>query len=413
MEELIIDNFAGGGGASEGIELATKRKVDIAINHDPSAIRLHKTNHPNTKHYCENVWDVDPIEATQGQPVALCWFSPDCKHFSRAKGKTPVDKKIRGLAWVAVRWASKVKPRVIILENVPEFKTWCPVKNNRPVKSKKGETFHKFINALEHLGYKVEYKELKACDYGAPTTRKRFFLVARCDNKPIVFPEPTHGENKIPYVPASEIIDWDIEVPSIFNRKKSLSENTLVRIARGINKFVIEDKPYIVDKSAYFLTHYYTHQGLETRGSSLREPINTIPTANRFGLVRVDFNDIRLPDDKELYAFLIKYYGSEIGQSINRPLHTITTKDRFGLIVVKGKEYKIADIGLRMLTPRELFRGQGFSESYVIDRDYKWNSYPKTEQVARCGNSVPPILSKVLIESNLPELCGISYSNAI
>ncbi|GAX66759.1 TPA: DNA cytosine methyltransferase [Clostridioides difficile] len=394
MKELIIDNFAGGGGASEGIELATKRKVDIAINHDPSSIRLHKTNHPNTKHYCENVWDVDPVEATQGQPVALCWFSPDCKHFSRAKGKTPVDKKIRGLAWVAVRWASKVKPRVIILENVPEFKTWCPVKNDRPVKSKKGETFHKFINALERLGYKVEYKELKACDYGAPTTRKRFFLIARCDNKPIVFPEPTHGENKIPYIPASEIIDWDIEVPSIFNRKKPLSENTLVRIARGINKFIIEDKPYIVNKSAYFLTHYYTHQGLETRGSSLRKPINTIPTANRFGLVRVDFNDIRLPDNEELYEFL-KYYGSEIGQSLNRQLQ------------------KINDIGLRMLTPRELFRGQGFPESYVIDRDYKWNLYPKTEQVARCGNSVPPILSKVLVESNLPELCGISYSNAI
>ncbi|HAU4845807.1 DNA cytosine methyltransferase (plasmid) [Clostridioides difficile] len=394
MKELIIDNFAGGGGASEGIELATKRKVDIAINHDPSSIRLHKTNHPNTKHYCENVWDVDPVEATQGQPVALCWFSPDCKHFSRAKGKTPVDKKIRGLAWVAVRWASKVKPRVIILENVPEFKTWCPVKNDRPVKSKKGETFHKFINALERLGYKVEYKELKACDYGAPTTRKRFFLIARCDNKPIVFPEPTHGENKIPYIPASEIIDWDIEVPSIFNRKKPLSENTLVRIARGINKFIIEDKPYIVNKSAYFLTHYYTHQGLETRGSSLRKPINTIPTANRFGLVRVDFNDIRLPDNEELYEFL-KYYGSEIGQSLNRELQ------------------KINDIGLRMLTPRELFRGQGFPESYVIDRDYKWNLYPKTEQVARCGNSVPPILSKVLVESNLPELCGISYSNAI
>ncbi|HHN8471896.1 TPA: DNA cytosine methyltransferase [Clostridioides difficile] len=405
MRELIIDNFAGGGGASTGIELATGRHVDIAINHDPKAILMHKTNHPKTKHYCESVWDVDPIEATQGQAVALCWFSPDCKHFSRAKGKTPVDKKIRGLAWIAVRWASKVRPRVIILENVPEFKTWCPVKDNRPIQSRKGETFNKFIKALKCLGYDVEYKELKACDYGTPTIRKRFFLIARCDNKPIVFPEATHGENKIPYITASEIIDWSIEVPSIFTRKKPLSENSLIRIARGIKKFVIDEKPYIVNKSAYFLAHYYSHQNSETRGSSLREPISTIPTANRFGLVKIDLEDIKLPGNEDVYAFLTKYYGDDIGQSIDEPLHTITTKDRFGLVVVKGKNYRISDIGLRMLTPRELFNGQGFPKDYVIDKDYKNNKYPKSQQVARCGNSVPPLLAKVLVESNLPDIC--------
>lgn len=269
MKELIIDNFAGGGGASTGIELAIGRSVDVAINHDPVAILMHKTNHPDTKHYCENVWDVDPVEACNGNHVSLAWFSPDCKHFSRAKGKTPVNKNIRGLAWVAVRWAAKVKPKVIMLENVPEFKTWGPVIDGKLVESKKGETFNSFIKTLKKFGYKVEYKELRACDYGAPTTRKRFFLIARCDGKPIVWPTPTHGEGKKPYIAASTIIDWNLEVPSIFNRKKPLSENSLVRIARGIEKFVIDEEPYIVKDSAYFLAHYYTHQGKEVRGSSL------------------------------------------------------------------------------------------------------------------------------------------------
>lgn len=405
MKELIIDNFAGGGGASTGIELAIGRSVDVAINHDPAAILMHKTNHPDTKHYCENVWDVDPVEACNGNPVSLAWFSPDCKHFSRAKGKTPVNKNIRGLAWVAVRWAAKVKPKVIMLENVPEFKTWGPVIDGKPVESKKGETFNSFINTLKKFGYKVEYKELRASEYGAPTTRKRFFLIARCDGKPIVWPAPTHGEGKKHYVAASTIIDWNLEVPSIFNRKKPLSENSLVRIARGIQKFVVDEEPYIVKDSAYFLTHYYTHQGKEVRGSSLREPISTIPTANRFGLVGVQLQDIKLPTNNDVYAFLTKYYGNDTGQSLNDPIHTITSKDRFGLVVVNGFDYKMSDVGLRMLAPKELFKGQGFPDKYIIDKDYTGKSYPKTQQTARCGNSVPPVLAKVLVESNLPELC--------
>ncbi len=405
IKELIIDNFAGGGGASTGIELATGRSVDIAINHDPAAIAMHKANHPTTKHYCENVWEVEPIEAVGNNKVALAWFSPDCKHFSKAKGGKPVDKSIRGLAWVAIKWAKLVKPRVIMLENVEEFKTWGPLKDGHPDSSKKGQTFKLFINALEKQGYKVDYKELKACDYGAPTTRKRFFLIARCDNKPIVWPEPTHGEGKKDHVAASNIIDWNLEVPSIFNRKKSLSENTLIRIARGIRKFVVEEKPFIVDNEAYFLSHYYTHQGDEVRGSGLREPIPTIPTANRFGLVGVQLQDIRLPTNDDVYSFLTKYYGSDIGQSINVPIHTITSKDRFGLVTVKGKDYQIVDIGLRMLSPRELFNGQGFPKDYIIDKDNKGESYPKTQQVARCGNSVSPVIPKALVEANLPELC--------
>lgn len=399
--ELIIDNFAGGGGASTGIEMAMGRSVDIAINHDPAAIAMHKANHPTTKHYCESVWEVDPLEATQGKPVALAWFSPDCKHFSKAKGGRPVEKSIRGLAWVAVKWAKLVKPRVIMLENVEEFKTWGPLKDGRPDKEKSGQTFELFIKALEKQGYEVDYRELRACDHGAPTTRKRFFLVARCDGKKIVWPSATHAEpDRLevqagllkPYRTAGEIIDWSLPVPSIYSRKTPLKENTMVRISRGIQKFVIEaEEPYVVDGKAAFLQHYYGTQGDETRASGMNEPVATIPTANRFGLV---------------CAFITKYYGGDlVGQSLQEPLHTITTKDRFGLVTVRGEKYKITDIGMRMLQPRELYRAQGFPESYIIDRDYAGKPYPKKEQVARCGNAVPPPLAMVLVQANLPELC--------
>lgn len=403
--ELIIDNFAGGGGASTGIEMAIGRNIDIAINHDPAAVLMHKTNHPRTKHYCESVWEVDPREVSKGKPVGLAWFSPDCKHFSKAKGGRPVEKNIRGLAWVAVKWAATVRPRVIILENVEEFKTWGPIKNGRSVEKDKGRTFNSFVNALKKLGYEVDHKELMAADYGAPTSRKRFFLIARCDGKSIVWPNPTHGQDKIPYVAASNIINWKIEVPSIFERSKPLAENTLIRIARGIQKYIIENEPYMINDRAYFLSHYYTHHGSETRCSSLKEPIATIPTQNRFGLVSVKLQDIKLPTKDNVYAFLTKYYGCDTGQSLNAPIHTITTKDRFGLIVVRGKDYKIADIGLRMLTARELFTGMGFPNSYIIENDYTGKKYPSTQQKARCGNAVVPILAKILVEANLPELC--------
>ncbi len=229
--------------------MATGRSVDIAINHDPDAIAMHAMNHPETKHYCESVWDVNPREAVNGLPVGLCWLSPDCKHFSKAKGGKPVEKKIRGLAWVAVRWAATVKPRVIMLENVEEFKTWGPIVDGKPCPVRKGKTFQSFVRALERQGYQVEFKELRACDYGAPTIRKRLFMVARRDGMPIVWPTPTHGlpgtpevkSGKLaPWRTAAECIDWSIPCPSIFERKKPLAENTLKRIAKGIQKFVIE-----------------------------------------------------------------------------------------------------------------------------------------------------------------------------
>jgi DNA (cytosine-5)-methyltransferase 1 len=405
FREIIVDNFAGGGGASTGIEMATGLSVDIAINHDPDAIAMHKVNHPDTEHYCESVWDVDPVKAVKGRKVGLAWFSPDCKHFSKAKGGKPVEKKIRGLAWIAVKWAIAVKPRVIMLENVEEFKTWGPLtEDGYPDDNQKGKTFQSFVKALESLGYEVQFKELRACDYGAPTIRKRFFMVARCDGRQIVWPKPTHGDPNslevqagklLPWKTSSEIIDWSIETPSIFNRKKDLSPNTLRRINKGIEKFVINNPtPFIIpgQEKAAFLTSYYTETSSnEVRGLSLDSPLHTITAGgNRFALVT---------------AFLTKYYGQGFGQSVDEPLHTITTKDRFGLVTVKSQNYKIIDIGLRMLQPEELFVGQGFPPNYIIDRDYNGKMYPKSKQIARCGNAVPPPFADALVRANLPEMC--------
>ncbi|BFH11143.1 DNA cytosine methyltransferase [Bacillus cereus] len=475
MIELIVDNFAGGGGASTGIELAIGRSVDIAINHDPAAIKMHMANHPETEHYCESVWDVDPRKATRGRPVGLAWFSPDCKHFSKAKGGKPVEKNIRGLAWVAVRWAATVRPRVIILENVEEFKTWGPLtEDGQPDISQKGRTFRSFVNALRRHGYKVEWRELRACDYGAPTIRKRLFLIARCDGRPIVWPEPTHGDPEsaevrsgklLPWRTAAEIIDWSIPCQSIFTRKKPLAENTLRRIARGIERFVINNPtPFIVRVNHSGSNHHYCdpidepfktvtskngwglvtptliqmgygeRPGQEPRVLDLDKPIGTVTAGgNKFGLAAVDHNTLvtshliklrgTCQDGQpvtepmptitagglhvgEVRAFLLKYYGSaDNGQTLDEPLHTVTTKDRFGLVTISGVDYQIVDIGMRMLEPHELFAAQGFPPDYIIDRDHQGQKYSKAAQVARCGNAVPPPFAEALVRANLPELC--------
>lgn len=292
FRELVVDNFAGGGGASTGMELALGYPVDIAVNHDADAIAMHKVNHPYTRHFQEDVFAIDPVQVTGGRAVGIAWFSPDCKHFSRAKGGKPVDKKIRGLSWVVLRWAmSSVAPRVIFMENVPEIKTWCPLieidGQMRPDPAREGETFNGFVAMLtggiekEHpafseaceflkiepdsedgdrlaagLGYAVAWKELKACDYGAPTIRNRFYLIARRDGQPIVFPESTHGKGRKPYRTAAECIDWSLPCPSIFGRKKELAENTLRRIARGLDKFVLRNaSPYIMCNNTNNVPH--------------------------------------------------------------------------------------------------------------------------------------------------------------
>ena len=346
LDELIVDNFAGGGGASTGIELAVGRPVDIAINHDPDAIAMHKVNHPFTKHYQESVWDIDPKRITEGRPVGIAWFSPDCKHFSKAKGGKPVDKKIRGLAWIALRWAGTVRPRIIMLENVEEFQTWGPVRRGKPVKSKKGQTFRKFVGQLESLGYKVEYKVLRACDYGAPTIRKRFYLIARCDGLHIVWAEPTHGEGRKPYRTAAECIDWSLPCPSIFGRKKELAVNTQRRIAKGLDKFVIKNpKPFImqmnfenaaqdVDKplstqtavNKHFVvepkfTPYIMSNNTNNATHSVKEPLPTVTTGNR--------NFVCAPT-------LVQYHTETSaketrGQDVKQPLRTVDGSPRYGL----------------------------------------------------------------------------------
>lgn len=561
LDEIIVDNFAGGGGASTGIELATGRIVDIAINHDPDAVLMHKTNHPYTKHYCESVWEVDPVKICEGRPVGLMWLSPDCKHFSRAKGGKPVSKNVRGLAWIAVRWAATVKPRVIILENVPEFVTWGPLdKKNRPDEKQKGRTFNSFVNALKRHGYEVEWKEIKCCDLGAPTIRKRFVLVARCDGRPIVFPKATHGEGLKPYRTAAECIDWSIPCKSIFERKKPLVENTLRRIARGLDKFTIKsDKPFIVpigygERNGQAPRVNDIEQPLSTIVSTTKQnvvvpylgsfkfnnetadvsnPLHTVTTVNSHAVIAphiskyfggVVGSDVETPlptvtsvdhnalvgasliqyhtetsenevrgqaldtplmtvDMTPRYALnsahIVKYYsGGTQYSDVNEPLHTITVKDRNALVeshlcvlrnnmdckpmteplstittsaghfakidtkiikyngeqnlyhwsevrellnkycgynladnelllLVINNDYGfIADIGMRMLEPRELYNAQGFPVDYIIDIDYKGNQYPRNKQVARCGNSVPPPLAEAMVRANLPEWCN-------
>lgn len=581
LDELIVDNFAGGGGASTGIELALGRPVDIAINHDPDAILMHRTNHPYTEYYCESVWNIDPRKATRGRTVGLAWFSPDCKHFSKAKGSKPVDKNIRGLAWIVLKWAGTVRPRVIILENVEEFQTWGPVRKGKPVKSRQGETFRKWKEQLQALGYNIEHRELVAADYGAPTIRKRFFLIARCDGKPIIWPERTHAPRNSeevrsgkckPWRAAAEVIDWSIPCPSIFDTAEEIKEkygiravrpmakNTERRIARGIEKFVLKNKepfivqvnhkgekfrgqsmeepiPTITGKHGYGLAtpvmtaigqtgfsddrsyrveepirtvvskaeqclvmpsliQYHSEQSERVRGQELKDPIMTLDAANRYGLSAAYLTeyfqngqplDVNSPlhtattKDREgivlahmekffsggykgcgsdtqdplgtvtawdhnglTETFLSKFYKTGIGQSIEDPLHTVTTSaGHFGVVTVKMQEtgfdlghwpkvrellnthcgydiaedeiillgiggvwYFISDIGLRMLTPRELYNANGFPPDYIIDHDYTGKAYGKTKQVARCGNAVPPPFAEALVRANLPEMCG-------
>ncbi len=586
FDEIYIDEFAGGGGASTGIEMATGRPIDIAINHDESAIMMHRRNHPFTRHYREDVWAVDPMTATQGRPVRLIWFSPDCKHFSKAKGAALVDKKIRGLAWVVLRWAAAVKPDVIMLENVEEFTTWGPVRKGRPIKKKAGETYRKWYRQLSDLGYKIDTRVLCAADYGAPTIRKRFCLIARCDGQPIKWPERTHAPRNSeevkrgkckPWRSAAEIIDFSLPTYSIFESKEAIMEkygvrvqrplkpNTLRRIAKGIDSFVIKSAepfiiecnhsddrvhtlesplntitskytggvavpkmvPYIVSNNGNNAPHaildpvptittgnrnlllsptliqYHTEQSdKEVRGQGLRDPLRTVDGSNRYGLAAVHltqyfsgerhYHSVEDPlatittmeREGVVAAHLTEWYGNaREGLDINEPLQTVTSKDREALTAVhlarfKGKDkgqsvrdplltitacdgqfaeirttvvkwdgqadlgywnevrkllneycgynladdevlllnirgawYFISDIGLRMLTPRELYNAQGFPADYIIDRDCYGNNISRSAQVARCGNSVCPPMAEAMVRANLQECQNQIYAS--
>ena len=578
--EIIVDSFAGGGGASTGIELALGRIVNAAINHDPAAIRMHEANHPYTEHYQASVWDVDPETVCRGRPVALAWFSPDCKHFSKAKGAALVDRRIRGLAWIVLRWAAKVRPRVIILENVEEFQTWGPVRKGKPVKKLAGTTFQKFVGQLRALGYTVEWRELVAADYGTPTTRRRLVLIARCDGRAIVWPERTHAPRDsaevrsgklLPWRSAAEIIDWSLPCPSIFSTKdeiherygisavRPLADNTMRRIIRGVDKFTIKSgAPFIVDCNhsggghvtdsqepcktitakhtggicrpilapltmtntsnsvgapvsapmntvrtgggggqmlvttslmcigqtgggnrirslhepapttvskqeaclvASSLIQYHTEKTESARAAGLDKPICTVDAANRYGLTCANLVeyygggrplDVQSPmhtvtsHDREavVAAHVVKYKRDEVGTRPSEPLPTQTAggvigcckavlckigtserlhhwpqirdllnrycgyalgEDDLLLLSIGGVLYYIADIGLRMLSPRELYNAMGFPPDYIIDHDAAGKPYPKTQQVARCGNAVCPPMAAAVVAANLPE----------
>lgn len=538
-KKICVDVFAGGGGVSEGYKIATGREIDIAVNHDIKAVAMHKANHPSTLHYCESIHDVDPVKACAGYLVWMAWFSPTCTHFAYAKGGTPLEQKIRALPWVEVKWAVAVRPEIMFMENVVEIQTWCPLdEKGRPIKERKGETFKAFVDVLttgldpDHpawpeieeelgtyfnkdqlikgLGYDVEYRELVGCDYDAPTSRKRFFMIARCDGKPIVWPKRTNGHPKSlevqagklkPWRTAAEVIDFSRPCPSIFEDKKKIKEkygltakrplapDTLKRTAKGLDKFFIKNpEPFLM---------HINHTGETFRGQSIDRPFPTITAKHGYGMVApvlMQYHDskeargqtadtpLMTVDASPRYAvtaaFLTKYYSKSIGQRVDEPLHTSTSKDGQGLNVVhivkfkgdnkgqtmdmplqtittsvgefgviktslqkiedtgqdmkywpqvrgllnehcgykiahdevllfeiNGEFYFISDIGLRMLTPRELFDGNGFPPNYIIDVDYYGKSYSKAEQVRRCGNAVPPPFATALFRANIPEMC--------
>lgn len=427
MRDLIIDCFAGGGGASVRIEMALGRPVDIAINHDPQAIRMHKVNHPDTLHLTEDIFKVDLQRYVKGRHVALMWASPDCTSHSKAKGGQPRKSGLRILPWAVYKHAKTILPDVIIMENVEEIQQWGPLdENGHPIKERQGEDYKKFISAMKGLGYIFDSRELVAADYGAPTTRKRWYAIFRRDGKDIVWPEQTHFKDSEPkWKQCGEYIDWSDLGKSIFDRPKPLADATQKRIANGIRKYILEREPYIVQdkRAAAFIIQYHGEQKAgDARGQLLSEPIKTIDTSNRYGLVTAFItkfykSGIGQGCDEPLHtittspghfglvsAFLIKYYGTGGGQELKMPLATITTKDRFGLVNVildiDGEAYIIKDIFLRMLKPEELKRMQGFPDDYIIDRDINWKPYPIKEQVARIGNSVVPVMAETLVRAN-------------
>lgn len=417
---MIVDLFAGGGGASLGIEMATGRHVDVAVNHDHHAIQMHLANHPFTHHAEASVWEVEPKVVCAGNPVELLWLSPDCRHFSRAKGGAIVSPKVRTLARVAIPWAKQVRPRLICLENVREFMTWGPLKDGKPDPERVGAHFWKFVKDLRNVGYSVDWKMLNAADFGTPTSRTRLFLVARTDGM-VKWPVPTHGPGRIPYRTAEECIDWSIPVPSIFGRSKPLADATQRRIAKGLVKFVLENKAEEDGCQQSFITKFYRtgkgqslaspldtvtaaggkfalvtawiakHYGGVT-GHGLGRPLGTVTTCDHHSLCTATHGD-ETPD--HVVSWIMSYYGTAgAGIGIDEPLPTITTKDRMALVIARLKELRVVDIGMRMLTPRELARAQGFPDSYIL-------TGTKTQQIHRIGNSVCPLIAKAVVLSNL------------
>jgi len=491
---IVVDNFAGGGGASTGIEAALGRPIDYAINHDAEAIAMHRANHPMTHHLCESVWDVDPRKIACGRPIGLGWFSPDCTFHSKARGGKPFRdrnraRRQRGLAGIVPRWLSATGMNVFMLENVEEFSDWGPLlPDGRICPQRRGMLFRRWHRQIENLGYQIDMRELVACNYGAPTTRKRLFVIGRRDGGEIVFPEAMHGPGLAPYRTAADCIDWSIPCPSIFERERPLAEATLRRIARGVMRYVVHNpRPFIVPithhgdcrvhgideplrtittanrgelalcsptlintrngeregqaprvrdiqqpfptvtargsqgaiVAAFLARHYGGH---ENDGSAVERPFFTLTTKDHHALVSSHILKLKgtsrdgQPVTEPLHtvqaggqhygevrAFLLKYYGTDQDPRLTHPLSTVTSKDRFGLVTVHGEPYAIVDIGMRMLTPRELFRAQGFHNGYVIDPEVNGKPLTKTAQVRMAGNSVCPPVAEALVRANVVE----------
>jgi DNA (cytosine-5)-methyltransferase 1 len=421
LDEIVVDLFAGGGGTSAGIEQGLGISPHVAVNHDPIAVAMHAVNHPATEHHCDSVFSVDPRTAVRGRRVGLLWLSPDCTHFSKTKGGKPRDAKIRGLAWVADDWAAAVRPRVIILENVEEFEGWGPLDDTgRPIKARAGEEFDEFVGALRARGYDVEWRNLIAADYGAPTIRKRLFLIARCDGRPIVWPTPTHGPGRArAHRAAHEIIDWSIPCPSLFERRRSLAEATLRRIAHGIHRYVLgTDRPFLVGDVAPALVQsgYGERVGQAPRSLDICQPIGTIVA----GGVK----------HRLVAAHVTKHFGGVVGHDMRRPIGAVTARDHHALTTAtlaggaRDVEVRaflerfpaeakyarslfspvtIGDIGTRMLKPRELFNAQGFPASYVIDLEVNGKPLTAEQQTHLAGNSVPPAFARALSTANVLE----------
>lgn len=404
--EISAVLFAGLGGQSLGERNATGRGPDIAVNHWPVAIAAHAANFPTTTHYIENVKNVDPCRACAGRPVALLWLSPDCTHHSHAKGSKPRDQGIRALADVAIPWARAVRPRVVMLENVSEFLDWGPLdEDGEPIEERKGEEFARWVGELRALGYVVEWKKLRACDYGAPTSRTRLFVIARCDGKPIRWPTPTHGPLLLPYHTAGECIDWSIPLPSVFERTTPYSDPTLARIEAGWRRFA---GPHLIHRGNG------ERPGQAPRIYSLDQPLRTVMAQGiKHGLV---------------VPFVVKHFGARGNGAntvarVDMPLGTITAKDHHAiaacyldgtgrrdnraavaaLLGAKAVEAGVVDIGMRYLVPPELFRAQGFPADFVIDPIWNGKPITKTDQIKLCGNSVCPQWSDALITANFSE----------
>lgn len=502
MSGLVVDNFAGGGGASTGIQAALGRPIDFAINHDPEAIAMHRMNHPDTKHLTTSVWNVNPRALLHGRKMDLGWFSPDCTFHSKARGGKPfrdrdAARRRRGLAWLVPYWAKTARPKVIMLENVEEFADWGPLLEDGSIcPRRRGMTFRRWHRMIENLGYQVDMRELRACDFGAPTTRKRLFVIARRDGEEIVFPEATHGPQQglSPYATAADCIDWSIPCPSIFERSRPLAEATLRRIARGVMRYVVNSAdPFIVQVAhgdwgyrdgnrakpidqplgpitaggiqhalvspSVISTRNGERLGQAPRVRSIRDPLPTVTAQGSQGALVAAFlaqhntgmtghhatdplstissrgsqqqlvtshllkmrhhsdgQDVRGPLHTlsaqgqhfgEVRAFLMSYYGTEQAPNIRGPAPTVRTKEHLGLVTVRGQPYQIVDIGMRMLTPRELFRAQSFPDNYVIDtgidEDGRAQAMTKTAQIRMCGNSVAPAVAEALVRANMAE----------